>query len=352
MGVVQSSRDEVVERKLADAGKLHSKSIDRRTRADYEAGLKVNKVLLLGAGESGKSTLLRQLNEIYGKGFTDEEREVYRPIIFSNMITAMKSLIFATSDFGGPVACTAALEYVRGLAVDARINRLNVHHFRALWNDSGIQLAYENRSKFQLLDCTKHFLDQVEVVAQEGFIPTEDDVRRCRVRTTGIVETKFQVEGHPFLLVDVGGQRTERRKWVHCFENVTTLLFVGVLAEYDLTCFEDNTTNRMMETLQLWEQMCETHWFRDSNFILFLNKRDLFDDKIDKVPLSVCPAFKDFDGLCNFSQGCELIQGAFEKIFQLHNPDKQLYVHITCATHTGNVAAVFETVKQVVLNLE
>jgi GTPase SAR1 family protein len=351
---LQNSRDSelVNEQKLADAGKSHSKAIDRRTRIDLEAARKVNKLLLLGAGESGKSTLLRQLNEIHGKGFTDTEREVYRPIIFNNMITAMKSLINAAPEFGGPVSCTAALEYVRGLAGDAAINRLNVAHFKALWKDPGIQQAYDNQSKFQLLDCTKHFLDQVDVVAQEGFIPTEDDVRRCRVRTTGIVETKFEVDGHQFLLVDVGGQRAERRKWIHCFENVTTLLFVGVLAEYDLLCFEDNKTNRMMETLQLWEQMCETHWFRESNFILFLNKRDLFDAKIDKVLLRTCPAFKDYTGPNNFSAGCQLIQGAFEKTFRLHNPNKQLYVHMTCATHTGNVAAVFEAVKQVVLQLE
>lgn len=351
---LQNSRDPVqtAERKAAEAGKAYSKAIERRTRIDHEQSMKVNRLLLLGAGESGKSTLLRQLMEIHGKGFTDSEREVFRPIIFNNMITCMKSLINAAPHFGGPIACTASLEYVRNLAGDAAVNRLNVAHFQALWQDPGIQQAYANQSKFQLLDCAKHFLDKVDVVAQEGFIPTEDDVRRCRVRTTGIVETKFEVDGHAFVLIDVGGQRAERKKWIHCFENVTTLLFVGVLAEYDLMCFEDNSTNRMMETLQLWEQMCETHWFRESNFILFLNKRDLFDAKIDRVALSTCPAFKDYTGPNNFSAGCQLIQNTFEKTFRLHNPNKELYVHITCATHTGNVAAVFESVKQVVLQLE
>lgn len=329
---------------------MHSKVIDRRTRVEHEAAMKVNKLLLLGAGESGKSTLLRQLNEIHGKALTEAEREVFRPVIYSNMITAMKSLVAVAPVFGdGPVACVGAAEYVKNLAPDAAINRLNVAHFRALWDDPSIQVAYSNQSKFQLLDCAKHFLDKVEVVAQEGFVPSEDDIRRCRVRTTGIVETKFETDGHSFLLVDVGGQRAERRKWIHCFENVTTLIFVGVLAEYDLTCFEDNKTNRMVETLQLWEQMCETHWFRDSNFVLFLNKRDLFDAKIDKVPLSCCPVFKDYRGPNDFSSGCELIQSAFEKIYRLHNPSKPLYVHMTCATHTGNVAAVFESVKEVVL---
>jgi len=231
------------------------------------------------------------------------------------------------------------------------VNRLNVHHFKNLWTDPGIQLAFENQNKFQLLDCAKHFLDKIDEVANETYVPDEDDIRRSRVRTTGILEMKFEVDGKNLTVIDVGGQRTERRKWIHCFENVTSLIFVGVLAEYDLVCFEDEKTNRMMETLMLWEQMCETHWFRNSSFILFLNKRDLFDAKIDRVPLSVCPAFRDHAGPVNFSAGCELIESTFEKIFRTHNPKKPLYVHMTCATHTGNIEAVFETVKEVVFQL-
>ena len=48
-------------------------------------------------------------------------------------------------------------------------------------------------------------------------------------------------------MVDVGGQRSERRKWIHCFENVTSIIFLVALSEYDQILFEsDNEVIRFM----------------------------------------------------------------------------------------------------------
>lgn len=45
-------------------------------------------------------------------------------------------------------------------------------------------------------------------------------------------------------MVDVGGQRSERRKWIHCFENVTSIIFLVALSEYDQILFEsENEVN-------------------------------------------------------------------------------------------------------------
>lgn len=44
--------------------------------------------------------------------------------------------------------------------------------------------------------------------------------------------------GIDFRMVDVGGQRSERRKWIHCFENVTSIIFLVALSEYDQILFE------------------------------------------------------------------------------------------------------------------
>jgi hypothetical protein len=52
-------------------------------------------------------------------------------------------------------------------------------------------------------------------------------------------------------MFDVGGQRSERKKWIHCFENVTTILFLVAISEYDQLLFEDETVNRMQEARKL-----------------------------------------------------------------------------------------------------
>ena len=58
-----------------------------------------------------------------------------------------------------------------------------------------------------------------------------------------------------FELYDVGGQKTERKKWIHCFENVAAVLFVAALSDYDAVMAEDETKNRMMDSIALFEQV-------------------------------------------------------------------------------------------------
>ncbi len=41
-------------------------------------------------------------------------------------------------------------------------------------------------------------------------------------------------------MFDVGGQRSERKKWIHCFENVTSIIFCVALSEYDQVLLEES----------------------------------------------------------------------------------------------------------------
>ena len=113
-----------------------------------------------------------------------------------------------------------------------------------------------------------------------------------------MLETAFDIEDIIFRLVDVGGMRSERRKWIHCFEDVTAIIFCVALSEYNLKLYEDNETNRMHESLQLFKELCSTKWFQFTPFVLFLNKKDIFEEKIKRVPLTVC--FPDYVNNCTF----------------------------------------------------
>lgn len=67
----------------------------------------------------------------------------------------------------------------------------------------------------------------------KDYQPTEQDILRTRVKTTGIVEVHFSFKNLNFKLFDVGGQRSERKKWIHCFEDVTAIIFCVAMSEYD-----------------------------------------------------------------------------------------------------------------------
>jgi GTPase SAR1 family protein len=348
MGLCGSSESLSPEERAARAAeKQKSKELEAKMSQDHSMDQQINKLLLLGAGESGKSTLFKQMIQIYGKGFPESERKSFTNIIYNNIITSMKTLVQQSENYG---RVSSDLENAKRLVDeelkgDEEIDEKLGDTLKSLWEDAGIQATFEQRANFQLTDSTKYFMDRLDEIMKDGYIPSEQDVLRSRVRTTGIVENDFVIDGNQFKMYDVGGQRNERKKWIHCFENVTAVLFVAAISEYDQVLYEDENTNRMVEALNLFEEICNSRWFRETSMILFLNKRDLFAEKIKKVPLS--KYFPDYTGDNSFEAAAEFLQEQFES--KNRNPDKQVYTHITCATDTGNIAAVFNAVKDIII---
>jgi len=153
------------------------------------------------------------------------------------------------------------------------------------------------------------------------------------------------MENVHFRLVDVGGQRSERKKWMHCFQDVTAVIFCVAMSEYDLKLYEDDTTNRMMESLKLFREICNNKWFVETSMILFLNKKDIFANKIKKVDLNVC--FPEYKGGKDYDAAAKYVKDAF--VAQNTQPTKQIFPHITCATDTSNIQHVFNSVRETLL---
>lgn len=83
------------------------------------------------------------------------------------------------------------------------------------------------------------FLDSLVKISAENYLPDVQDIIQCRFPTIGTEEIEFRYQDMDFSLVDVGGQRTERRKWLNFFDNVQMMLFVAALSDYDLQDAED-----------------------------------------------------------------------------------------------------------------
>jgi len=314
---------------------------------DKHKDKQIHKLLLLGAGESGKSTLFKQLMSLYGKGFPEEERKKYVTFVHYNLILSIKTLCQHTKQYGAVaenLASTAedfANNWTGEETVDAGVGE----QMAALWADSGIRATYEQRAHYQLTDSTQYFLDKVLAATQPQYIPSIQDVYRVRIKTTGVIENDFEIEGNKFKLVDVGGQRNERKKWIHCFEEVTAVMFVASLSEYDQMLYEDQNVNRMTEALNLFDETCNSRWFSQTNMMLFLNKRDLFAEKIKKVPL--IGFFSDYKGKNEYEEGVEFLREKFES--KNKNVDRHVYTHVTCATDTDNVQNVFNATKDIII---
>jgi guanine nucleotide-binding protein subunit alpha len=171
-------------------------------------------------------------------------------------------------------------------------------------------------------------------------MPNDQDVLRSRVKTTGITETTFIIGELTYRMFDVGGQRSERKKWIHCFENVTTILFLVAISEYDQLLFEDETVNRMQEALTLFDSICNSRWFIKTSIILFLNKIDRFKEKLPVSPMK--NYFPDYEGGDDYGAACDYILNRFVSLNQ--HESKQIYTHFTCATDTTQIRFVMAAV--------
>lgn len=129
----------------------------------------------------------------------------------------------------------------------------------------------------------------------------------------------------------MGGQRSERKKWIHCFEDVSAVIYVAAISEYAEVLFEDNTTNRMVESMCLFETICNSRWFFNASIILFLNKKDLFIEKLKSKSIRI--AFPHYNGPQTYEDSIAFITKSFEALNT--NPEKTIYVHQTCATDTS-----------------
>jgi len=328
------------------AQKKFNKQMDQKMAVKQQTDNQVRKLLLLGAGESGKSTLFKQVISLYGRGFTEDDRKALKGIIHQNAIGAMKMLCKQSDILGNPVS--GANQHSKAFILEMKNDTLSAEgaeHIERLWEDPAIRKTWDMRNKFQVIDSAEYFFGRVRDLAHPGYIPTEADMLRSRVRTTGMVETHFEIDGTPFRMFDVGGQRNERKKWIHCFDAVTAVLFVAAISEYDQVLFEDDTTNRIEEALSLFEEICNSRWFRETSMILFLNKRDLFEKKIKTSPIS--DHFPEYKGGDDANAGNTFFTELF--LSKNKNPSKQIYPLVTCATDKNNVQHVFNSVKDTII---
>ncbi|BHF79068.1 Guanine nucleotide binding protein (G protein), alpha [Sparganum proliferum] len=279
-----------------------SRDIDRQLKADEIEAAKNVKLLLLGAGESGKSTIVKQMKIIHDGGFTLEDNRQYRLVVFSNTIQSMATILRAMDTLSisfddeeqGSEDARTVLEVIQAMQDMTPFSPELLAAMKRLWADSGVQQCFSRSNEYQLNDSAKYFLDELDRIGAPNYRPTEQDILRTRVKTTGIVEFRFQLRDLNFRIFDVGGQRSERKKWIHCFEDVTAIIFCVAMSEYDQVLHEDETTNRMQESLKLFDSICNNKWFQDTSMILFLNKKDLFEEKIKRSPLTIC--FPEYTG--------------------------------------------------------
>jgi len=279
-----------------------------------------------------------------------------RPYLVGNIIDGAIDIYNASRVVGIPIRdekAVAAGEALTTLVDRHSLDDTVVSAILLLWHDPDFREIWENRSHFQLQDTWHEFANALEDYPTWGgpsWVPTTDEILRCRVRTTGMVDEQFVVRNNKLRMLDVGGQQSERRKWIHYFADVTSVIFVTSLSEYDQLLFEDNKSNRLAESLSLFNTTVNDVWFEKVAIIVFLNKSDLFYEKyvVKKVPLNISGLFPDApSGEPDLTKAYGWFQEKFKA--QRNDPSRTIYSHVTCATDTQAIDAVMKASSQHIL---
>ncbi|KAK0553602.1 Guanine nucleotide-binding protein alpha-2 subunit [Tilletia horrida] len=329
-----------------------NRAIDKTIKDDEKRMSREIKVLLLGAGESGKSTLLKTMRIIHEIPFTAAERENFRRLVFVNLVQSMKAVLDAMEDWGGEFEHPQYQRYLHlflsypDIAEEEPFPAAYYEPLMLLWNDQGVQEAYKRGNEAAVPENMAYFYADLDRFFHPKYVPSDADILRCRHKTTGIIETTFPIDDRMYRIFDVGGQRSERKKWIHCFEGVTAVLFLVALSGYDCCLVEDKDSNQMQEALMLFDSICNSKWFLRTSMILFLNKVDIFRTKINHS--SIKHYFPDYNGdETDFNAARNYFKQRFCRLNR--SPNKEIYPSFTNATDPTLLKTVMASITDIIL---
>jgi GTPase SAR1 family protein len=184
--------------------------------------------------------------------------------------------------------------------------------------------------------------------------PMTEDEQHVMTKSSSMVVEKFHIDGIEYEMYDVGGQqRSGRRKWIDCFDDVDGVIFVAALSAYDQQTLSDaKQTNRMSAALELFRFVCHHRAFaKNTTKILFLNKKDVFLEKILTSDIAAQTPFSDYAGPPqDYNSGVLYFIQKFEecRIIDDDFNDSRLQIQVICATD-DSVEFVLDATRTIIM---
>jgi GTPase SAR1 family protein len=346
------------------------KQITQQLAAAKKEDRDQRKVLLLGAGNCGKSTMFKQFRIICDSQGLGDLR-LYREIVSHNLLVGFCAALTFVFDVGLPhddevfrqhtlPEWTRALERARDAWSDVGEAQLTLSDvtsmplaeaLKALWACPSVALAACD-PEAQVEVQVEYLMSRIDVIGQPSYVPTIEDVMKLRQRTSGVQSCDVKFEGSNLRIIDVGGQRSERKKWVSQFDRVHTILFVVALDDFDRTLMEDNSANRLRESLAVFKDIVECPYFERTPVVFLLNKKDEFYRKIVRDRRDLRRFFPDYAGAVgDYRAAVDFVRSLFKVIFDASKADMppaqrpEIIFYNTVATDTDNINKVIQSAK-------
>lgn len=325
-------------------------SMGTRTVPDYLEHRTLQKILLVGYSGSGTSTIFKQAKILYKDiPFSEDERENIKLKIQTNVYGYLGILLegrerfeeeflndigksnFNETDPGGTGGNVGKTIYSIGPRLKAfsdwllktmvagnlevifpAATREYAPLVEELWKDAAIQETYNRRSEVEMLpSVANYFLERAVDVLGTDYEPSNLDILYAEGVTSsnGLACMDFSFPPSAaddnndsadqldsllrYQLIRVPARGLgENCKWLEMFEDVGMVIFCVSLSDFDQ--FSADGTNKMLLSRRFFESIVTHPTFDQMEFLLILNKFDLFEEKIERIPLTRCEWFDDF----------------------------------------------------------
>ncbi|KAK7063939.1 guanine nucleotide binding protein, alpha subunit [Favolaschia claudopus] len=228
-------------------------------------------------------------------------------------------------------------------------------HIQEMWRDKNVRQRLREK-RIRLEESSGFYLDEIPRITAKKYIPTDADVLKARLKTMGVVEHTFSISsgtnrGVQWKIYDVGGARNQRQAWAPYFDDINAIIFLAPISAFDQVLAEDPAVNRVEDSLQLWQAVVSNKLLAKVNIVLFLNKCDLLQAKLDAgvrlnhYMISYSDRSNDYDSVSKYFRN---------KFAALHhaatpNKDRELYIHLTAVTDTRRTATIISNVRDIII---
>ncbi|KAJ3200952.1 guanine nucleotide-binding protein subunit alpha [Clydaea vesicula] len=325
--------------------KQRSTSINKQLKLDKKElyGKEIRKILILGSADSGKSTIIRQIRLSNSAAFTGEEKDFFKKIIWENICCSTKALVIGAEKLGIGIKSWDFLNdaiLIKEYQFEKKKDLVEEEictAIKRLWKDESLKECYRRRIEIPealIQDTSIHFFNDLERIFDKKYAPTDQDIILCRKATFNITETTISSTSGLLKFYDVGGQKHLRSFWVPYFEDSHAILFVAALSSFNQVMQEEDSLNRMVDSLELFKSISNNTLLVKCPIILFLNKIDLLLEKIKIVKVQdFFPEFKD-------PQSEKAVVNFFTKKFKDSTPRELNYIHYTTGTDSKLMAKI------------
>ncbi|KAJ7502857.1 guanine nucleotide binding protein, alpha subunit [Mycena galericulata] len=217
-----------------------------------------------------------------------------------------------------------------------------------LWNDPTVKEVLKVH-RLRLEDMAGFFLDSIQRVTALSYEPTDDDILKARLKTLGVSEHHFSLKAgnmvpQSWIVYDVGGAR------VPYFDDMDAIIFLAPLSCFDQVLAEDETVNRLEDSILLWKAIVSSPMLKDTSLILFLNKCDILKAKLaagqkfGEYVVSYVDKPNDFEHITHY------MKKKFTMIAKQHSPEPRgFYTYFTSVTDVQSTSDILGSVRDMLV---